>query len=468
MTGPERERHYRLGPLEHRGLVAGWRPGQVISAGVACTLAAVVLSISTAMGAALGAISLVVLGLCVATVPVAGRTIDEWVPSLVAHVRRRGTRTMLRLEVVDAELLGGREGVGVALQPTGSISVTMALESTGISLLDPNRRDQRVAGLIAALGALAREGSVVDRIGWSASCVVDWGAELSADLRRRGAGGEEAAIEMYRTLLADVASQGLSRRVHLTLRTSPGVRRPGGAIEALLAEAALVSQALEDAGHRPCRLLSATDLADAIATELGGEVTAETDPGGRAGAKTAMSPHRPTAVGCRFLVVASGTARLGSIETAGRHTATWWVAQWPRTEVTAELLAPVLLGHEGHSMSVVIEPVPPSIAMRRAASARTSGAADTEIRRRGGFLSDRRRDAEAAHLETREAELVDGHGSLRFAGFLATSAHSAEALAERAAETELAAAQSRLEVRRLVGDHGRGLLATLPLAMGLP
>jgi len=44
----------------------------------------------------------------------------------------------------------------------------------------------------------------------------------------------------------------------------------------------------------------------------------------------------------------------------------------------------------------------------------------------------------------------------------------AEELAGCTAEAELAAAQAHLALRRLQGDHGRGLLATLPLAGGLP
>ena len=119
-------------------------------------------------------------------------------------------------------------------------------------------------------------------------------------------------------------------------------------------------------------------------------------------------------------------------------------------------------------MSVVFEPVAPSLALRRAQSAKTSTAADEEVRRRGGFLRDRRREREAGHLERRETELVDGHSSLRFAGFVSVGAETEILLRERGSATELAAAHCGLLLRRCQGDHGRGLLATLPLAQGLP
>ena len=48
------------------------------------------------------------------------------------------------------------------------------------------------------------------------------------------------------------------------------------------------------------------------------------------------------------------------------------------------------------------------------------------------------------------------------------SASDEALLFTRAAETELAGAQSRLLLRRLQGDHARGYVATLPLGAGLP
>ena len=109
----------------------------------------------------------------------------------------------------------------------------------------------------------------------------------------------------------------------------------------------------------------------------------------------------------------------------------------------------------------------PSRALRRAQVARTSGAADEEVRRRGGFLADRRRLREAEHLAQREAELIDGHSSLRFSGFVATGAPSESLLRERAAAVEMAAAHAGLRLQPCQGDHGRGFLASLPLSMGL-
>ena len=109
----------------------------------------------------------------------------------------------------------------------------------------------------------------------------------------------------------------------------------------------------------------------------------------------------------------------------------------------------------------------PSKAVRAVEQARTADIADSELRRRGGFLSTARRAKEAELVVRREAELADGHGSYRFSGYVTVTAPSAAQLEEWCQATEHAAGQARLELRRLYGDQERALLCTLPLCRGL-
>ena len=429
----EAEATYLLGALERRGSIAGWRPGQVAIVGISCVVAVGVLSTSTAPPAIAMALVAAAVGICGATVPVRGRTADEWVPSLLAHVRRRGSRKLLEVEITESG------GYGIAHLSDGSISCTMELESTGISLLDPRARAQRVDGFSAALGALAREGGPIDRVAWTMTCSPASTDGYLADLRRRGELGTPASAA-YRLLLAEASVRGLERSVLLTLRSS-GRRRSADREAVLLEEADLVARAIEGAGHRPCRRLSAEDLALRL-VEAGG--TAEE---GQA----------------QF----SARSRLGEVRLERHRAVAWWIAEWPSQPATAELLAPLLLGDRHRRVSVVIEPVQPAAALRRAASSKTSEVADAEIRRRAGFLQDRRQQRRSVHVDEREAELVDGFGSVRISGFVAVIVDDDD-LEGPIASAELAAAQARLSLRRLEGDHGRGLCATLPLGLGLP
>ncbi len=440
------ERRYRLGPLERRGLVAGWRAGQIAVVAVACALAGAVVAVSIATPALVVAVVFVGGGVAAATIPVSGRAVDEWIPAVAAFIWTRRRRSLMACQILDAGALGGRGGVGIVLQRSGAVSVTLALDSSGISLLEGEAKDRRVDGLVAALGALAREGCLVDRVAWNASAAPDPGLSLVRDARRRGALGVTTAVTSYRALLDAATPHGLERRVCLTLRTSPiraSEQRRAGVIAALLDEASVVAQALEDAGHRRCRLLSPGELCerlDAVDADIGSDGQVQVE----------------------------GTRYFTHLAVADRLIVSWWVAEWPRTEVTAELLAPLLLGGVARAMAVVFEPVAPSAALRKAATARTSEIADAEIRRRGGFLADRRQQRQHEHTAARETELVDGHGSLRMSGYLTVTARSDEELDRMVVETELAAAQSRLVLRRLDGDHARGFLATRPLGGGLP
>ena len=442
MPDLEPERHYRLGPLERRGYVAGWRAGQVGLVATTVCLAALVLAVSSASPAVVVAALLVVGGVVGATVPLRGRSADEWIPSLAAHLRRRGQRRILDIDVIEATIDG--RSVGVVRHRSGALSCTLALDSSGISLLDQATRTRRVEGMSAALGGLAREGGCVDRVGWSASARAISSAGLLADLRRRGELGTPAA-SAYRSVIEAVVPAAVERQILLSLRTPAG-RGPTGEparIRALLEEMTNVASALTDAGHRPARPLNSTELAEQL---------------GRRGARAEGGSH----------LILEAEARFGALRVTDRSVVTWWVAEWPRHDVTAELLAPLLLADHHRTVAVVMEPVRPSAALRRAAAAKTSQVADAEIRRRAGFLADRSQQRRGALGAARAAELVDGHGSLRLAGFLAVEVVEDEDLDGVVAETELAAAQARLVLRRLQGDHSRGLVATLPLCGGLP
>jgi len=147
------------------------------------------------------------------------------------------------------------------------------------------------------------------------------------------------------------------------------------------------------------------------------------------------------------------------VRTDANWHATYWIAEWPRVDVGPDFLAPLLLGPLRRSVGVVMEPMSPSRAIRAVEQARTADIADSELRRRGGFLSTARR--------AREGELADGHGSYRFSGYVTVTAPNATQLQEWCETTEHAAGQARLELRRLFGDQERALLCTLPLCRGL-
>jgi hypothetical protein len=155
------------------------------------------------------------------------------------------------------------------------------------------------------------------------------------------------------------------------------------------------------------------------------------------------------------------------VRTDGTWHAVYWIAEWPRVEVGPDFLGPLLLGSVRRTTTVVMEPMSPTEAVRRVEQARTADVADSELRRRGGFLATARRAREAELVNRREAELADGHASFRFTGYVAVTAGSRDQLETACEWTEQAAGQCRLELRRLYGAQEEAFSFTLPLARGL-
>jgi hypothetical protein len=149
------------------------------------------------------------------------------------------------------------------------------------------------------------------------------------------------------------------------------------------------------------------------------------------------------------------------------HT-TYWIASWPRTEVGAAFLSPLLLNAQmARVVAVTIEPISPLRAIREVESARTSDMADSELRGRMGFIETARRRRMAEATARREEELADGHAAVRFAGYVTVSARSGEELDRQCADIEHAAQMARLELLRLYGQQEEAFTYTLPLCRGL-
>lgn len=161
-------------------------------------------------------------------------------------------------------------------------------------------------------------------------------------------------------------------------------------------------------------------------------------------------------------------AEWGRLRADAAWHATFWIAEWPRTDVGADFLAPLLLCAEvRRSVSVVMEPVAPLQAARRIEQARTADIADAELRRRGGFLATARRRREEEVLARREAELADGHAQFHFSGYVSVGAADADALEVACGLVEQAAARSGVELRRCYGDQVNAFMCCLPLGRGL-
>jgi hypothetical protein len=489
---------YRFGPLERRGLIAGWRGGQIAVIAIGVILAIAVLHRRPTMPTI--AIAGLIVAACVAFAwwPLGGRTAEQWLPTVVrwgatglAGVRRRragveaaghriGTdrlpslvadprgRDHGRTAFAGLQLLGfgAREGEGTVAvvhdERARTYTAVMELLGHSFALLSGDEKERRVSSWASVLSSLARDRSVVHRVQWIASTTPDDGAAVDGHLATCAAlTGDAPARRSYAELLRTAGGDTCRHDVHLAVQlrvggaTARAVRAFGGgdlAACALLArEVASVRRQLAAADIPVERVLDEHALAALVRRSFGGE--------------PATRVRVPRGTTWPWPLVTEST--WASLRTDGSWHATYWIAEWPRIDVGPEFLSPLLLGSVRRTVAVVMEPLSPARAVRQAERARTADIADAELRRRGGFLATARRAREAELAVRREEELADGHSSFRFSGYVSVSAPTRELLAAACDATEQAASQSRLELRRLYGDQEQAFVCTLPIARGL-
>ncbi|HET6794962.1 MAG TPA: SCO6880 family protein, partial [Acidimicrobiales bacterium] len=149
--------------------------------------------------------------------------------------------------------------------------------------------------------------------------------------------------------------------------------------------------------------------------------------------------------------------------------ATYWVAEWPRLEVGADWLAPLMLVRTAgiRTVSLIMEAVPPALAVRRVERDVLGHEVDAQQRSRWGFATTARHSREHEGALRREQELVSGYVDVRFAGFVAVTGATRHQLDEACRDVEQAAVQSHLDLRRLYGQQAEAFVATLPACAGL-
>src|SRR6185437_4910465 len=301
------------------------------------------------------------------------------------------------------------------------------------ALLGADEQDRRVGAWASVLASLAREGSPVRRLQWVAASFPDDGEGVHAYLAEQAvpASAASASTASYESLLADMDSHTCAHDVVLALQVRLTKSVEVGCA-ALARELGSLIRLLSDADVQVESVLTAEDLARQLLRtyEPSGAPVAATSP---------LQDPWPMATHESW----------STVRVDGMVHATYWVAEWPRIEVRSDFLAPILLGSARSTFSVVMEPLGSDTAVRKVEASRTADLADTELRRRGGFVSTARHARESEVLARRESELAEGHASFRYAGFVTISAANEEELAVACDTVQHAAGQSRLALRRL-------------------
>ena len=483
---------YRFAPLERRGVLLGLgaAPLATLVGGIVVALAALqFLPGAAGVGAAVIVVPSAVLAACW---PLAGRPPVEWAPTVVAWLLRRGDRPVLDTEpTAGAALRAGGPAVGergvdrARRRPTstspfglrlvaapavpgeGAIGVVedrvarswaavIPVRGPALALLGPEDQARHLAAWGSLLAGAARGRSGIRRLQWVEQC----GPADPGHLRAAAsdASGPPDACRSYQQFVATESHGLVDHRCHLVVAVRGG-RRMGP-------RAAATDQA--ELLRRELRLLRAHLRSGDIGAD------AALDPAGLAALlRAACDPTMPPLDAC---AVGAGLAgawpsaveeRWGAVRVDGSWQATYWVAEWPRLAVGPDVLTPLLIGGGPRTVALTMAPVPAAQAIRQVQSARTAAIADDALRARAGFLATAQREREVDGVRRRESELADGHADYRYSGYVTVAASSLEQLDAACAETEHAARQSQLVLRRLYGRQAEARSWTLPVARGI-
>jgi hypothetical protein len=497
-------RTYRFGALERSGFVGGLRKGQLLLLG-AC--AAIAFCGFLALGARHASVAIALALLCFAVgvvgafVPIAGQPAADWAPIALRFLAggraerewrseltgRGSTSTRLRAvaqealalppDLGDVELMclpaaGAEIGV-LGDRGSGTYSATLAVRVAAFGLLDRADQERRLERWGTVLASLAREGGPVSRIQWIERSLPADGDEIGrylAEARDQAVPLSSRSIRSYVELVDSAGIVTQDHELFITLqidrrRAARAIKRLGGgeegACRVLYRELELLAERLQAAQIAVRGALTPRALCKVL--RLAFDPYCRVSLARGAAAEDANDGIAPRAAG-----PVAASEQWSHYRSDGALHATYWIAAWPRVEVPAVWLMP-LLTQAGvlRSVAVTMEPIAPSRAIREAEAARSADIEEEQLRREHGFLTRARTRRRQEANVRREAELSRGHAELRFAGFITVSARTEQELELACERTEHGAACSHLELRRLYGAQARAFCNTLPLARGL-
>lgn len=494
-------RRYRFGPIERRAVFGPLDPGQAIVVGAAAVVALAAFALLggvPGLGAALVCLVAAIAGI---SVPIEGRTAEEWAPAVLRWCSRRlrgttgyrssaprsGTRfaagvepahelslpaELSGLELLSVPYAGSEVGV-MRDSKAGTYTIALAVRGGAFALRDPEEQERALDGWADVLASTARDGSPVRRIQWIEQTAPEAGDDLVAHFQRnrdRAVPFDSDLVRSYMELIEGAAPASIEREVLIAVQISERLgakelRRLGGGVgaacELALREAESLAERLSLAEISVAGLLRprqyAAHLRDAY------------DPFGRAGReRLALVDPAREGVEPALMGPAASEESWSHYRTDSAWHTTWWISSWPRSEVGPMFMLPLLMGSGSmRTVAVTIEPVPYSQAMRKAEAAQTAEIAEEMQRSRQGYVTTARTRRRAEAISRREEELADGHAEVRVSAWMRVYRADLEELERAEGRAEHAAALARLGVQRAYGEQAAAFANTLLLAGGL-
>lgn len=438
-------------------------------------------------------------------VRVAGRTLDEWMITVVSfNLLKLGHKTTFlsgafhpgrgieppRLDLpgvlAPLRILTAQDGIGqdiaVLHHPHArTFTAVAAIDSAGLGLLDPDRQEAMVHAWGEVLASLCTEDQPITRVQFVSRTVPQTAAALrSWHTDHLDPAAPLASVLANEALLSAAAPATCRRETWLTVtldsrRTATAIRAAGGgeagACRMLEQQARALRPLLAGAGIAVSHWLNAPELSEVIRTGFDPHASAILDQ--RRAAVLSQSAYDESAQASAGLDPslagpAAAHSSWSSYQHDGAHSVSYAIHAWPLSPVYATALA-ALLADATHrrSFSFVIEPLGPRAAQKAVMIERTKREVGIRLRARTGQAVSATEQVALDRAAAQDAEHAHGSGLARFTGYLTVTVDEPEQLPDACAQAEAGAALVGIELRRMFGAQDVGFAMTLPVGLGL-
>ncbi|MFG3151390.1 SCO6880 family protein [Streptomyces sp. NPDC048219] len=468
-----------------RGILLGLSLPQLLL--VSATLAVLLLTvISTGL---LGAVALAPLwaasGALVA-IRRHGRSLIDWAPIVTryAHRRRTGQTLWLARPVTRPRQDGilhlpgttaslkvvtpgdSANGAAAVHDPHRQTLTAIArVSSRAFALLDPATQNHNVSSWGRALAGIARTGHIAT-VQVLERTVPDSGDTLTRHWTHHGQPQTPVAGQIYSELVASAGPAAAPHETYLAISLDLKAARRlisqaggglPGAFTVMEQTTASIAQAARSAGLTVTGWLTAREIAAVIRTAY--------DPAALAAlqqwSETGRAEADPAAAGP--VVQVEEYDRLAT--DSARH-ATYWVENWPRTEMGAGFLHGIMFtAGVRRSLSLIYVPQALESALRDVQRRKAAIIADANERSRRGQVDSEEDSVEYADVKQRERQLIAGHADVALTGLVTVTADTDALLDAACAQIETHAVTSGVDLRRLNYQQPDAFtLSALPLA----
>lgn len=434
---------------------------------------------------------------------VGGRTVDEWAVATVSYgaTRSRGQHKFISgpfnpqggngaakpmdlpgilapVRILDARMPDGQPLAIAHHAIDRTFTAVACVRFPGIGLVDSARRDQRVAGWGALLAGLCTEGNPITRVQALQRLIPESGAALRrwhADHVHPDA--PAVAADVTAGLLATSTLATSQREAYLAFtmdarRVARQIKNAGGgtvgAAAVLTRQLRALAAAIGTADLQVERWLAPRDLAEVIRTAYDPDIARHL--ADRRAAHQHLGTGTPPGVDPGVAGPAAAESTPGCYIHDGGRSVTYWVHDWPRSQIYSTALAPLLgEGQHRRAFSLHVEPLRPREAEREVMRERTSRSVAVRMRQRTGQIVPEHEQAALDRATAQDAERAAGHGLVRFTAYVTLTVTRPDELEDACAALEADAAAARIELRRMWFAQDVGFaMSALPLGFGLP